>query len=259
MSATAFASTAIANKNKNNTIYLRNNKKWSETEDRRLVDLYYKHLNFKAVAIDLMRSVDAVQARFVKIAICHHHDKQFLIEKKDSIADRYNINRNDFVRYLKYAGIKDTVSKSQDKNNKYKKHFIDVMDDLIESSDDSDNSIDSDDSDEDYVPDEKVKTAVKKTDKKTTKRVAVYEDKKTDDSSENYDSEYSQDSYDSDTEDTYDESDYDYESDYEKEMYSHLIRKNKQDRNNIKSILKYVKTLHHKITDLEKKLEKKIK
>ncbi len=235
------------NKINNSKIYLRNNKRWSDNEDRRLIDLYRKYMSFKPVAIDLLRSVDAVQARFVKIAVCPKHDKQFLNDKKDYIADRYNINRNDFARYLKYAGIKDTITKSRDnkykQNNKYDTSLFDEdTNNLIESSDDE------------YEPSKEIKAAAKKIDKK----IAVYEDSsENDESNLSYDSENSDKTYNSDSEDSNDESgsDYDYESDYEKEVYSHLISKNRQDRNNIKSILKYVKTLHHKITDLEKKFK----
>lgn len=255
-------SAATSNKpsSNDNNIYLRNNLRWTENEDKRLIEMYYKYWNFKPISIDLKRSIDAVQARFVKIGICPRHDKDYLINRMDNVADLYNINRHDFARYLKYAGIKDTSTKTtSNKDKKYSKatqaeQVADLYDDDVIG-----------DSDDEYEV-----TKVTKVTKKSgahTASAAKQSDKKPEIKKEKYhitvdhihsDTDVSDSESDADYTNTSD-SDYDYESDHDNEVYAHLLRKSKEDRNNIRDILKYVKTLNHKITQLEKKLERKLK
>jgi hypothetical protein len=207
--------------------------KWTDSEDKRLISLYNKHKKFKPIAVDLKRSVDAVQARFVKIEICPKHTSKYLLSKKDHLADKYNIKKEDFTRYLKYAGIKDGNSKAPIKTKRiatrveYVDHFDDIDSNDSDCTDDSNDSNDSDTSDDTYIPDSNDSDC-------------------TDNSDYTSDSDYSCDTDDSNSSN---------DSDYENEMFARLLKKSKQDSKNIASIIKYVKSLHNKILNMEKKLK----
>lgn len=84
----------------------RNYKKWSCTEDRQLIIHYNNSKSFKRVANKLSRTIDAVQARYVKKYIYPTYDDEYLTKNSHELADKYNMRHKDFVRYLKYVGVK---------------------------------------------------------------------------------------------------------------------------------------------------------
>lgn len=137
----------------------RNNFKWSSAEDKRLEELYSKDkYSFKKIATDLHRSLDAIQARFVKQVLATKYSPSYLLENKEALAKHHNINLDDFTRYLKYTGIREThtsryppslsTSDSESDNSDE-----DSSDGSWHPSDDSDSS-DSSDSDYDSDIDE---------------------------------------------------------------------------------------------------------
>jgi hypothetical protein len=138
----------------------RNNLKWTAAEDKRLEELYNKEkYTFKAIATDLHRSLDAIQARYVKQVLCSKYSPKYLLENKEALAKHHNIETNDLVRYLKYAGIKEIAKsakntrKNRNKRVQYELEIYDVDDDCSSyDSNDSNDSDDSDDSDVSWQP-----------------------------------------------------------------------------------------------------------
>lgn len=83
-----------------------NYKKWTQQQDKCLKSLYDSFKNFKHVAEKLERTEDAVKARYVKLYIVPEYTKEYLTAKLVDIAKHYNIAETDFIRYLKYVGVK---------------------------------------------------------------------------------------------------------------------------------------------------------
>jgi hypothetical protein len=153
MSANASSNT------KQSKIYTRNNLKWTTAEDKRLEELYTKEkYTFKKIATDLHRSLDAIQARFVKQVLCNKYSPRYLLDNKEALAKHHDINLDNFIMYLKYAGIKEQEPKIVKTRKNRTKHFKYEMEEYDDETDDEawepDTSDSSDSSDEDsYLTD----------------------------------------------------------------------------------------------------------
>lgn len=97
-----------------------NRKSWTPADDRKLMDLYKQCKSYGNIANELRRTEDAVKARFVKIHICLIYNKNDLLNKKNLIAQSFNIKEEDFARYLKYNGI-SVLANDQDVVNYLKR------------------------------------------------------------------------------------------------------------------------------------------
>jgi hypothetical protein len=219
----------------NNNIYTRNNLKWSPAEDKRLGTLYTKQkLNFKAIATDLHRSVDAIQARFVKQYLAHKYSPKYMLENKDALANQYKINKTDFTRYLKYAGIREEDIRKTRHNNKEKTSPTQkkVKYEIEEYNNDDANSVVSDSSDATWNPSEE------DDDSSSCTSCSSYS---SDDSSDT-----SSDSSD-DEEET---------EDHQYHIHKYIIQKQReraQMQTDIANIMKCLQALHEKIDRLDKK------
>lgn len=126
-----------------------NKKRWSNEEDEQLMKrLVYDErlLTYGEIAEKLHRTVDAVQARFVKKYIVPKYNEQFLRKNTRLIAAKYNIKRSELLRYLKYAGLKcyaDDSSRSDDSSDD-----SDYTPEVAEIDDNSGSSEDDDDEDD---------------------------------------------------------------------------------------------------------------
>lgn len=150
MSANASSNT------KQSKIYTRNNLKWTTAEDKRLEELYTKEkYTFKKIATDLHRSLDAIQARFVKQVLCNKYSPRYLLDNKEALAKHHDINLDNFIMYLKYAGIKEQEPKIVKTRKNRTKHFKYEMEEYDDETDDEAWEPDtSDSSDEDsYLTD----------------------------------------------------------------------------------------------------------
>ncbi len=168
--------------------YLRNGCKWTASEDKMLLDKFNTLKDYKMICVELHRSIDALQARMVKIHIYpkikfifYEHDvfnkeyfNRFYHGVVDDYSRQYNIHKDNFMLYLKYADKNinpknlDQTVHTQPKDSKVlnsvynktsqKKKKYDIDRDMYESeytdsndsSDGSNNSDDSDDSDYTY-------------------------------------------------------------------------------------------------------------
>lgn len=166
-------------KNSSNKHFVRNGAKWTNGEDKILIDRFNTFKDYKKISVELQRSVDALQARMVKVHvypkikyIFYEHEKfnniyfnTFYNKIVDDYSKEYNINKENFILYLKYAdrnlnpkNLQQTDVESKEshmlKNNIIKscslpelKPSVDTSDD--KSDDDEDYSDESDESDED--------------------------------------------------------------------------------------------------------------
>jgi hypothetical protein len=137
-------------------IYTRNNLKWTTAEDKRLEELYTEEkYTFKKIATDLHRSLDAIQARFVKQVLCNKYSPRYLLDNKEALAKHHDINLDNFIKYLKYAGIKEQEPKIVKTRKNRTKHFKYEMEEYDDDTDDEAWEPDtSDSSDEDsYLTD----------------------------------------------------------------------------------------------------------
>ena len=133
-------------------IYNRNNLRWTTSEDRRLEELFTKQkYSFKKIATDLHRSVDGIQARFVKQVLCSKYSPEYMLANKEALAKHHNIPLEDFERYLKYAGIRPAAGVAEGTTHRYNTRSTRHVryDDII--SEESDTTWDS--SDDDYEED----------------------------------------------------------------------------------------------------------
>ena len=97
-----------------------NYKKWTAEEDDQLVKYLTSDENYhkyEAIAHKLHRTVDAVQARFVKLAIVPKYTETFLHKNVKYLAIMYNLDQKDLVRYFKYAGLKDCHDNDDNDDN----------------------------------------------------------------------------------------------------------------------------------------------
>ena len=219
----------------NNNIYTRNNLKWSPTEDKRLETLYTKQtLNFKAIATDLHRSVDAIQARFVKQYLAHKYSPKYMLENKEALANKYKIDNASFTRYLKYAGIREEDIRKTRHNNKEKTSPTQkkVKYEIEEYNNDDANSVVSD---------------------------ATWNPSEEDDDSSSCTSysSYSSDSSDDSSDTSSDSSDDEEETeDHQYHINKYIIQKQRervQMQTDIANIMKTLQALHEKIDRLDKK------
>jgi hypothetical protein len=222
----------------NNNIYTRNNLKWSPTEDKRLETLYTKQkLNFKAIATDLHRSVDAIQARFVKQYLAHKYSPKYMLENKEALANKYKIDNASFTRYLKYAGIREEDIRKTRHNNKEKTSPTQkkVKYEIEEYNNDD---ADSDSSDATWNPSEE-------------------DDDSSSCTSCSSDSSYSSDSSDDSSDTSSDSSDDEEETeDHQYHINKYIIQKQRervQMQTDIANIMKTLEALHEKIDRLDKK------
>lgn len=113
----------------------RHNQKWTELEDNQLLNLQENNKTFKQISILMNRTQDAVQARFVKIYLCPMYNSKYLCKKAKDLAHSYNINIDDFIRYLKYAGIKykqnNTVARNQNKYDTDTEYVITTIENSV--------------------------------------------------------------------------------------------------------------------------------
>lgn len=141
----------------------RNYKKWSPEEDEQLKTHYDNSKSFRYVANKLSRTIDAVQARYVKKYIYPEHNIQYLKKNRKELADKFKISHEDFVRYLRYVDIKcksdesdasDTDSASHTSSDTVSDASSDTASDT--SLDSSDTSLDSSEvSDSSYAEERK--------------------------------------------------------------------------------------------------------
>jgi hypothetical protein len=224
----------------NNNIYTRNNLKWSPTEDKRLETLYTKQkLNFKAIATDLHRSVDAIQARFVKQYMAHKYSPKYMLENKDALANKYKIDKTDFTRYLKYAGIKEEDIRKTRNNKKTSPTQKKVKYEIEEYNNDDIRSVVSDSSDATWNPSEED------------------DDSSSCTSCSSYSSDSSSDSSDASSDTSSDTSgDEEDAEDHQYHINKYIIQKQRervQMQTDIANIMKCLQSLHEKIDRLDKK------
>ena len=116
---------------------MNNRKKWTTSEDQLLKQLFVSH-DYENMAKRLHRTVDAVKARFVKI---------YLYDK--GIKETYGINTNDFLRYLKYAGVDIAESEEyEESSEEYEESSEESSEESEESSEEYEES--SEESSEEY-------------------------------------------------------------------------------------------------------------
>lgn len=122
-------------------------KRWTIEDDVELVKCRYSS-SYEEMADKLQRTVDAVKARFVKKYIVPKYNKNFLCENTKFVANLYKIDKNDFVRYLKYAGTKAEYQEDDEEDD-----IAETDDDTSSSEyqpeDDNESNDDEDDDDED--------------------------------------------------------------------------------------------------------------
>jgi hypothetical protein len=108
---------------------MNNRKKWTTSEDQLLKQLFVSH-DYENMAKRLHRTVDAVKARFVKI---------YLYDK--GIKETYGINTNDFLRYLKYAGVDIAESEEyEESSEEYEESSEESSEESEESSEEYEES-----------------------------------------------------------------------------------------------------------------------
>lgn len=238
---------------KNNQIHLRNNKRWTDKEDNRLVKLYNIHKSFKPIAVDLQRSVDAVQARYVKVELCNKFNKHYLYARRSHFAKSYHIDIDDFVRYLKYAGIKGkTDNKNVVQRVTSRVTYTTELPDSDDSNDsnESNESDDSDESDDCNDPDYICESS---SDSSSEYDSDCSDNSDIDDVKNNHVNEIEDSCDDSDDSDNSNNSDDSNDSD--DQLYKHIIEKRKHvklNSKNIKSIMKYMRVLNMKLDKLMK-------
>ena len=117
-----------------------NYKKWTKDDDDYLskkLAADCKPSAYVEIADKLQRTVDAVQARFVKKCLVTKYTQVFLYKSIKQISELYNIDRKDLIRYLKYSGLKcydehDEESKEATSDD----DTSDTYDDITSSSED---------------------------------------------------------------------------------------------------------------------------
>ena len=133
--------------------YTRNYKKWSAEEDDQLQKIYENSRCFKYVANKLSRSIDAVQARYVKMVICAENTIKDILKNRKEMATDLKIDDKDFIRYLKYASIRVDEDDSSEGSEGSKGSEGSEGSEESEGSEGSEGSEESDtDSDATYVP-----------------------------------------------------------------------------------------------------------
>ena len=211
-----------------------NNKKWNKSEDQKMLSMYARHKNFEAIATELKRSKDAVQARFVKIELCDKYSDKYLYKMLNSIAKKYNIKKGDLVRYLKYAGIKEqTIHKADAK----KEHIVTTR---------SKRAVYIDDDDE-YTDDSEYSDTVDSYYSEEEDEYSETEGSEYSDTEDTDDTEYSN----TEDDDTYDK----YENIMCEKIYKRILNKKRElelRAKNINSVMKYMKTLNNKVDKLLK-------
>jgi hypothetical protein len=227
----------------NNNIYTRNNLKWSPTEDKRLETLYTKQkLNFKAIATDLHRSVDAIQARFVKQYMAHKYSPKYMLENKEALANKYKIDNANFTRYLKYAGIKEEDIRKTRNNKKTSPTQKKVKYEIEEYNNDDIRSVVSDSSDSSDA---------------TWNPSEEDDDSSSCTSCSSYSSDSSSDSSDASSDTSSDTSgDEEDAEDHQYHIKKYIIQKQReraQMQTDIANIMKCLQSLHEKIDRLDKK------
>lgn len=114
-----------------------NYKKWTKQEDEQLVKrLAYdeKTITYEEMAGRLNRTVDAVQARFVKIYVVPKYSQGFLVKNTKYISKLYTMREVDLIRYLKYAGLKKYEDSSDSSDSNYSTESDDTTDIMTDTS-----------------------------------------------------------------------------------------------------------------------------
>jgi hypothetical protein len=88
------------------------NKKWTNEDDKTLLNLIEKKKDYEYIARQLGRTEDAIKARYVKIYIVPKHFNDDSEEEEDNdieeftdLVELYDIDEKDLERYLKYCHI----------------------------------------------------------------------------------------------------------------------------------------------------------
>jgi hypothetical protein len=88
-------------------VITRNRKRWTDIDNRKLIEMYKQNQDYAYMATKLQRTEDAIKARFVKLYIVKYiyQENRPHQEQEEKICKLYNLNPCDLRRYLKYAGI----------------------------------------------------------------------------------------------------------------------------------------------------------
>lgn len=168
---------------------INNGLKWSNDDDKKLIDYYLRNKKYSNIANMLGRSEDAIKARLVKTYVYpvyirpavyndNNFNMKYFAKSYDEIVNTYgkmfNIEKDEFVKFMKYADkniqmfIKYTDANYVNMKNKKAEPFKPVIKKLtfnkVSDTDDSEcTDDDSDDSDdEDYVVKDKKNEILKK-------------------------------------------------------------------------------------------------
>lgn len=95
---------------------------WTNDEDYRLsVLISCNCFNYENLSYIFQRSEDAIKARIVKKIIFPKYSKKYLNDNMDRLCKIYFINKEDMVRYIKYAESSCDSKKYNYNKNKYNK------------------------------------------------------------------------------------------------------------------------------------------
>jgi hypothetical protein len=253
---------AATKKSSSTSHFIRNGCKWTHKEDRVLLDRFNEYKDYKKICTELHRSVDALQARMVKIFIYpkikfifYEHEKfneeyfnRFYLGVVEDYSKEYNISKDNFMLYLKYTDknlnpknlLKHTV------HNKVSK----ILNNIVSESN----------------PKTILKNNANNTDKVNNKKIqkVIYDNSDSYDSHDSYDSDdESYDSHDSDDEsydshDSYDES-YDSHDSHESDNESDIDTSYLDDIQRKLKRMKSLSEINRKLNLINSKLDKLLK